>query len=438
MARWRAAPSARSAAAPARPARWAPSTTCFPRSPPPRGASTPSRRACRNTGERDGFRGVFTTARLGWTPVEGTRIEGLLRWRQTNFGLDDVPRDDPNYSAEDRRWYGQLRGETRLFDGIWTTGLRARRDRGPAALREPARRAEPRHRRRPLRRHAHDARLGQHGPPAGASARCRTARSASASPIASRSRGAPADRPSSARPWTRTSTPRPATPPCSTGLLERLDMTAGLRHDATTGFTDETTWRLGAALALPEIASRLRASGGTAFAAPSLFQRFGVIGSFFRGNPDLRPERSIGWEVGAETDFPAFGRAAFATTSRHLLPEPHPRPDQFRRRLPDADQRRPRAHPGRGARPDPAPCRMVRDDGGVDDHRRLRRRDGPPIAAPAGARGERHRAHRAGAARGDRTDPALHRPQPGRRLRQLQQRGRRLTLTRGAIRRARW
>lgn len=61
-----------------------------------------------NIGERDGFRGVFTTARLGWTPVEGTRIEGLLRWRQNNFGLDDVPRDDPNYSAEDRRWYGQI------------------------------------------------------------------------------------------------------------------------------------------------------------------------------------------------------------------------------------------------------------------------------------------------------------------------------------------
>jgi vitamin B12 transporter len=46
-----------------------------------------------------------------------------------------------------------------------------------------------------------------------------------------------------------------------------------------------------------------------------LFQRFGIIGSFFRGNPDLRPERSIGWEVGAETDLPAFGRPAFATTS---------------------------------------------------------------------------------------------------------------------------
>jgi len=98
-------------------------------------------------------------------------------------------------------------------------------------------------------------------------------------------------------------------------LLDRLDLTAGLRHDATTGFTDETTWRLGAVLAVPEIASRLRASGGTGFAAPSLFQRFGIIGSVFHGNPDLRPERSIGWEAGVETDFAAFGRPAFATTS---------------------------------------------------------------------------------------------------------------------------
>src|SRR3712207_6960457 len=56
--------------------------------------------------------------------AEGTRVEGLLRWRQNNFGLDDVPSDDPNYSAEDRRWHGQLRGETRLFGGAWTTGLR--------------------------------------------------------------------------------------------------------------------------------------------------------------------------------------------------------------------------------------------------------------------------------------------------------------------------
>jgi vitamin B12 transporter len=75
-------------------------------------------------GERDGFRGTAATARLGFTPVEGTRIEGLLRWRENRFGFDSVPRDDPNSTGDDRRWLGQLRAETRLLGGAWTTGLR--------------------------------------------------------------------------------------------------------------------------------------------------------------------------------------------------------------------------------------------------------------------------------------------------------------------------
>ena len=267
-----------------------------------------------DTGERDGFRGVFTTARLGWTPVEGTRIEGLLRWRQNNFGLDSVPRDDPNYSGEDRRWYGQVRGETRLLDGAWITGLRlsATEDRRrftnlPDSL---------------SRSTADDLFIGTRTtldwgntvrlPAAGVltdgalgfgvTHNFEEARSASGSPFFRTTVDA-----------TQHTTAGYAT--LQYRLAERLDLTAGLRHDATTGFTDETTWRLGAVLALPEAGSRLRASGGTGFAAPSLFQRFGIIGDFFRGNPDLRPERSIGWEVGVETDLPAFGRPAFATTS---------------------------------------------------------------------------------------------------------------------------
>ncbi len=264
--------------------------------------------------ERDGFRGVFTTARLGWTPVEGTRVEGLLRWRQNNFGIDDVPRDDPNYSAEDRRWYGQIRGETRLFGGAWATGLRlsATEDRRrfvnlPDALGTST--ADDLYRgtrttldwgntvRLPALGALTDGALGF-----GVTHNFEEARSASGSPFFRTTVDA-----------TQHTTAGYAT--LQYRLLERLDLTAGLRHDATTGFTDETTWRLGAVLAVPEVASRLRASGGTGFAVPSLFQRFGIIGSFFRGNPDLRPERSVGWEVGAETDWPAFGRPAFATTS---------------------------------------------------------------------------------------------------------------------------
>ena len=263
--------------------------------------------------ERDGFRGAFTTARLGWTPVEGTRFEGLLRWQQNNIGLDDIPRDDPNYSGENRRWFGQLRGESRLFDGAWTTGLRLattedrRRFVNLPDLLSTSTADDLYHGSRTTLDWGNSVVLPALGPLAdgalgfGVTHFAEEAESASGSPVFR----------------TTVDAVQHATAGYATlqyRLLNRLDMTAGLRHDATTGFTEATTWRLGAVLALPEIASRLRASGGTAFAAPSLFQRFGIIGSFFRGNPDLQPERAIGWEVGGETDLPAFGRPAFATT----------------------------------------------------------------------------------------------------------------------------
>ena len=437
MARWRAAPSARSAAAPARPARSAPSTTCFPRNPPPRGASTPSRRACRTPASATASAACSPPRASAGRRCEGTRIEGLLRWRQTNFGLDDVPRDDPNYSAEDRRWYGQLRGETRLFDGIWTTGLRlaATEDRRryvnlPDAL-SPATADDlfvgtrttldwGNTVRLPALGALRDGALGfgvTHG--------FEESRSASGSPFFRTTVDA-----------NQHTTAGYAT--LQYRLLERLDMTAGpppRLHHRLHG-RDHLAARRDARAAGDRLAPaglrrhRLR----RAVAVPAL-----------RRHRQLLPRQS-GFAAGAvhrlgggrRDRLPRLRPRRLRHHLRHLLPEPHPRPDQFRRRLPDADQHRPRAHPGRGARPDLAPRRVVRDDGGVDDHRRLRRRDGPPIAAPAGARGERHRAHRAGAARGDRADPALHRPQPGRRLRQLQQRGRRLSLTREAIRRARW
>ncbi len=264
--------------------------------------------------ETDDFRGAFTTARLGWTPLPGTRLEGMLRWRETHAGLDSVPRDDPNYRGEDRRWYGQLRGETQLLGGAWTTGLRlsATEDRRrysnlPDFLSAATTQDYYRGTRASLD-WTNTLRLPGFGPLAdgalgfGLTHMAEEARSASGS--------------------TLFRTTVDASQHSTGGYLtlqyrawDRLDLTAGLRHDTTTGFTDATTWRLGAVLALPEIASRLRVSGGTAYSAPSLFQRFGVISGFFQGNPDLRPERSIGWEIGMETDIAGFGRPDLVTTN---------------------------------------------------------------------------------------------------------------------------
>jgi vitamin B12 transporter len=96
-------------------------------------------------------------------------------------------------------------------------------------------------------------------------------------------------------------------------LWNRLDVTGGLRYDNVNSFSGATTWRVGAVYNIPELNMRIRASGGTGFNAPSLYQRFGQIGTIFRGNPNLRPESTIGYEFGAEIDIPAFGIERFST-----------------------------------------------------------------------------------------------------------------------------
>ena len=86
-------------------------------------------------------------------------------------------------------------------------------------------------------------------------------------------------------------------PGCRRQLLERLTLTGQLRQDWV---ADDTpfTWRLGAVLDVPEVATRFKAAYGTAFRAPSLFDRFGVDSFGYVGNPRLLPESAQGWELG--------------------------------------------------------------------------------------------------------------------------------------------
>lgn len=95
-------------------------------------------------------------------------------------------------------------------------------------------------------------------------------------------------------------------------LWRRLTFSGNLRQDSVSSVGHALTWRAGLVLAVPELWSRFRVSGGTAFRAPSLFDLFGS-GSGFEGNPDLKPERSIGFEIGWSTSVPAFGVSDFAS-----------------------------------------------------------------------------------------------------------------------------
>jgi vitamin B12 transporter len=270
------------------------------------------RRFTRDTRETEDFRAASGTARFGVVLSPGTRVEGLLRWRENQLELDDVPNDDPNYTGDDRRYYGQLRGETELFGGAWTTGLRAAitQDRrryvnlphsGSTASTDDLFRGE-----RQVLDWGNRVRLGEVGPFAdaglafGASYEQEDVRAASGSP--------------SFRTTTDAQAGAGALHAGVQGrLFDRLDLSAGIRQDLAEDYDGYTSWRAGAVLLVPEVQARLFANTGTAFKAPSLYQRFGRIGTFFQGNPNLRPETSFTWEAGAEVDLPLLGRPDWAT-----------------------------------------------------------------------------------------------------------------------------
>jgi vitamin B12 transporter len=85
----------------------------------------------------------------------------------------------------------------------------------------------------------------------------------------------------------------------SGAFAEQVFITAGLRHDANSVFSDFTTWRLSGAWAIKSMGLRPHASIGTAVKFPQLFEQFGVF-PLFVPNPSLQPEESRGWDAGVE------------------------------------------------------------------------------------------------------------------------------------------
>lgn len=281
-----------------------------------RGSNVVAPRFWQNQNERDGYRNATVTAALGYSFGQ-SRIDGLLRWRENVTGLDDVPTDDPNYTGRDRNWTGFLRAATTLWEDRWTTTLRlsATEDRRSYVNQvDPwsSTTTDDRYRGRTmLLDWGNVMRLGTLGPLAeavltfGASRQWEQSESAAGSEF-----------------FRTTVDASQRSDALHVGgqarLFDRLDITLGLRNDAPNNYQGATTWRAGAVLALPEIQSRLRGSVGTGYKAPSLFQRYGVIGGYFHGNPNLLPEDSFSWEAGFETDFGRYVTASAIYFDSHF------------------------------------------------------------------------------------------------------------------------
>lgn len=89
------------------------------------------------------------------------------------------------------------------------------------------------------------------------------------------------------------------------GLFNRLYLTAGARIDDHETFGTHDTYRIAASFLIHETDTRLRASYGTGFRAPSLFELYGECCGLGvpLGNPDVEPETTKSLDFGVEQNF---------------------------------------------------------------------------------------------------------------------------------------
>ena len=109
----------------------------------------------------------------------------------------------------------------------------------------------------------------------------------------------------------------------NTGLVGQYDLQIGdnagiggaVRYDDNDFFKNTTTYKVQGFYRFSEMI-RVRAAAGSGIKNPSQTELFGfnATGPFpFRGNPNLKPEKAHGWEVGTDLTF-LEGRATFGAT----------------------------------------------------------------------------------------------------------------------------
>ncbi|WP_298286026.1 TonB-dependent siderophore receptor [Acidocella sp.] len=282
--------------------------------------NTPQRMTSVYANHRDAYRSKMASLQLGYEVAPDTRVYAILRGQSTHSAFPDLGYpvfDDPNQTDDIAQYFGKLGVSSTLAGGRWQTGLFVARLDSQTHYQNIYDATDP----NGMAINELDAggrtdaqwnnsyRLPDAGAlrfttlTFGAEYADNTAREKSFSSYF----GYPYNTfvHASQHEWAGHAG-------VQTTIANRLIMTGALRDDAVSGYGNAATWQLGSVLELPEIDARLKASAGTGFEAPSLFDLHytaysgGALVDF--GNPALRPEYSLGWQVGPEFSLPLFGR----------------------------------------------------------------------------------------------------------------------------------
>jgi len=106
-------------------------------------------------------------------------------------------------------------------------------------------------------------------------------------------------------------------------LTRQFYLVSNIRYDAYEDFGGHTTWRLAPVYIVPGADTKIKATYGTGFKAPTLNQLYVSYPPTYIANPNLKPEESKGWDVGFEqplaTDRFRFGATYFRNDIKNLI-----------------------------------------------------------------------------------------------------------------------
>lgn len=243
---------------------------------------------------------VSAAAKLNWAPAEIFRVQAVGRFTDVDRGFNDqdftpgsptfgLVVDSPGVRSHNRNWMGLLRAELDLLDGRWThaaTGqiVDARRDT-----------------------FAFDDRLsgstGQRLKGSYVSAfRFETGSLRHRATVAldvERERFRNRDPSGFAFGGRRQIENLGLVGQYELFFGDRGGLSASVRRDDNNLFANTTTYRVQGSYRVLD-GTRLHAAAGSGVKNPNLFELYGFIDGRFIGNPDLRPEKSEGWEAGVE------------------------------------------------------------------------------------------------------------------------------------------
>lgn len=269
------------------------------------------------TGTNKPYKSGLASVNLGFTPVDGTRIYALVRGRTAEFGLNELgfpTYDARDYTGTDDSVFGQVGATTTLFNGVWESGVLLAQSNTDRHYNEPLEAADPNQLTSYSKYHGaltnvqwnNTVHLPDLGPATGSALTFGYQHTDSSVRTSLNENSA-------GFPYSATTNASESANLGSAGLQatvwKRLTLTGNILEQGAQYGGDAFTWRAGGVLALSEIWSRLKGSYGTAFRAPSLFDLFGIDSAGFTGNPDLKPERSRGYELGWQVDVPIAGHA---------------------------------------------------------------------------------------------------------------------------------